>query len=158
MTSLSPGSEKISRHTVHGGELSALLSCLQVLREKTRARDGKLYPIIVIQEAGLDGFWIHQALDTQDWITGHVVDAALIEVSRRHRRAKTDKIDGGALVRTLMAWMRGEPRVCSLVRVPTFEDEDCRRIGRERKSLIEERVMHVNRIKGASLQRRHPRI
>lgn len=102
----------------------------------------------MIQEAGLDGFWVHRALDAQDWITSHVVDAASIAVSRRHRQAKTDKIDGEAMVRTLMAWMRGEPRVCSLVRVPTVDDEDCRRIGRERKSLIEERVMHVNRIKG----------
>jgi transposase len=148
VTSLSPGSEKISRHSVRGGEVSALLDCLQALREKTRAREGNLYPIIVIQEAGLDGFWIHRALDAQDWIASHVVDAASIAVSRRHRRAKTDKIDGEALVRTLMAWMRGEPRVCSMVRIPTVENEDCRRIGRERKALIEERIMHVNRIKG----------
>jgi transposase len=77
-----------------------------------------------------------------------VVDAASIAVSRRHRRAKTDRIDGETLVRTLMAWMRGEPRVCSMVHVPAVEDEDRRRIGRERKALIEERKRHANRIKG----------
>ena len=62
--------------------------------------------IIVIQEAGLDGFWIHRLL-VQNGITSHVVDPASIAVNRRHRRAKTDKIDGVKLLRTLMAWMRG---------------------------------------------------
>jgi len=102
----------------------------------------------VIQEAGLDGFWIDRALNREDWIEGHVVDAASTAVSRRHRRAKTDRIDGEALVRTLMAYKRGEPRVCSMAQVPTPEDEDRRRIGRERKVLIAERISHVNRIKG----------
>ena len=63
---------------------------------------------------------------------------------------KTDRTDGETLIRTLMAWMRSEPRVCSMVRVPTVEDEDRRRIGRERKALIVERSMHVNRSKGCS--------
>jgi hypothetical protein len=72
-------------------------------------------------------------------------------VSRRHRRAKTDRIDGEALIRTLMAFKRGEPRVCSMVRVPTPEEEDRRRICRERKALVAERVLHVNRIKGLLL-------
>lgn len=148
ITSLTPGSEKMSRHSVPGGDVAALLACLSALREKAVVRAGKHFPVVVIEEAGLDGFWIHRALEAEDWITSHVVDAASIAVSRRHRRAKTDRIDGETLVRTLMAWMRGEPRVCSMVRVPTVEDEDRRRIGRERKALVEERKRHVNRIKG----------
>jgi len=148
VTSLSPGSERMSRHSVPGGDLPALLACFDMLREKARARAGRLYPLMVIQEAGLDGFWIHRALEAEGWITSHIVDAASIAVSRRHRRVKTDRIDGETLVRTLMAWMRGEPRVCSMVRVPAVEDEDRRRIGRERKVLIEERKRHGNRIKG----------
>lgn len=148
VTSLSPGSERMSRHAVLGGDLPALLACFEVLREKARARAGQLYPVVVIQEAGLDGFWIHRALEAEGWITSHIVDAASIAVSRRHRRAKTDRIDGETLVRTLMAWMRGEPRVCSMVRVPAVADEDRRRIGRERKVLVEERKRHGNRIKG----------
>ena len=148
VTSLSPGSEKMSRHSVPGGDMPALLICLETLRAKTQVREGHRYPVIAIQEAGLDGFWIHRALVTEDGITSHVVDAASIAVSRRHRRAKTDRIDGETLVRTLMAWMRGEPRVCSMVRVPTVEEEDRRRIGRERKALVKERTMHTNRIKG----------
>lgn len=87
--------------------------------------------MVVIQEAGLDGFSIHRALEAKGWIASHVVDAASIAVSRRHRWAKTDRIDGETLVRTLMAWMRGEPRVCSMVRVPAVEDEDHHRIARD---------------------------
>jgi hypothetical protein len=67
---------------------------------------------------------------------------------RRHRRAKTDRIDGETLIRALMAWKRGEPRACSMVKLLTPEEDDNRRIGRERKTLIAERVFHVNRIKG----------
>jgi transposase len=148
VTSLCPGSEKMSRHSVPGGDRPALLACLRALREKTQAREGQLYPVIAIQEAGLDGFWIHRALEAEGWITSHVVDAASIAVSRKRRRAKTDRIDGETLVRTLMAWIRGEPRVCSMVRVPTIEEEDRRRIGRERKTLVNERTLHTNRING----------
>lgn len=148
VTSLSPGSEKMSRHSISGGDMPALLACLSGLRDKAEAREGQRYPVIAIQEAGLDGFWIHRALVSEKWITSHVVDAASIAVPRRHRRAKTDRIDGETLVRTLMAWMRGEPRVCSMVRVPAVEEEDQRRIGRERTMLVKERTLHTNRIKG----------
>ena len=81
-------------------------------------------------------------------IESRVVDPASIATSRRRRRAKTDRIDGEALVRALLAYERGEPRVCAMVRVPTPEDEDSRRICRERKTLTIERIQHVNRIKG----------
>ena len=148
VTSLSPGSEKMSRRSVPGGDMRALLACLDALRDKALTRDGQRYPVVVIQEAGLDGFWIHRALMSEDWVTSYVVDAASIAVSRRHRRAKTDRIDGETLVRCLMAWLRGEPRVCSMIRVPTLEEEDRRRIGRERKALVKERTLHTNRIKG----------
>ncbi len=101
----------------------------------------------MIQEAGLDGFWIHRVLQSEG-VESHVVDPASIATSRRRRRAKTDKIDGEALVRALLAYKRGEPRVCAMVRAPTPENEDSRRLCRERKVLIIERVQHVNRIKG----------
>lgn len=85
ITSLSPASAKMSRHSVPGGELPALLACLIALREKALMRVDKRFPVVVIQEAGLDGFWIHRALEAEDWITSHVVDGASIAVSRRHR-------------------------------------------------------------------------
>jgi len=148
ITSLSPGGRaKMSKHSVRGGDLAGLLGRFKSLQEKAQARTGKLFPVVVIQEAGLDGFWIHRALQANG-VESHVVDPASIATSRRHRRAKTDKIDGEALVRTLLAYKRGEPRVCAMVTAPSPEDEDRRRICRERKVLVAERVEHVNRIKG----------
>jgi transposase len=97
-----------------------------------------------------NGFWIHRALE-KDGIESHVVDPASIATSRRARRAKTDKIDGEALVRALLAYKRGEPRVCAMVRPPSPEEEYRRRILRERKARVIERTRHVNRIKGLLL-------
>ena len=148
ITSLSPGAgEKMSRHAVGAGDIAGLCGRFAQLREKARARTGHDYPIITIQEAGVDGFWIHRMLQGEE-IQSWVVDAASILTSRRRRRAKTDRIDGETLVRTLLAYKRGEPRVCSMVKAPTPEEEDRRRICRERKTLTAERVEHVNRIKG----------
>ena len=148
ITSLSPGGgEKMSKHSVSAGDIAALLSRFSELKQKAFARTGQSFPIIVIQEAGLDGFWIHRVLQSEG-IESYVVDAASIATSRRRRRAKTDRIDGEALVRALLAYKRGEPRVCAMVRAPTPEDEDRRRLCRERKTLTVERVQHVNRIKG----------
>src|SRR5271154_3530969 len=148
ITSLVPGDgQRMSKHWVDAGDLAGLLARFWAIRDKVLARTGKSYPIVVIQEAGLDGFWIHRSL-VQEGIESHVVDAASIAVSRRRRRAKTDKIDGEGLLRALLAFKRGEPRVCSMVRVPTPQDEDRRRICRERKTLTAERIRHVNRIKG----------
>ena len=148
ITSLSPGGgEKMSKHSVPAGDNGMLLKRFSALKQKAFVRTGKLFPIIVIQEAGLDGFWIHRVLQNEG-IESHVVDPASIATSRRRRRAKTDGIDGEALLRTLLAYKRGEPRVCAMVKAPTPEEEDRRRLGRERKVLIAERVKHVNRIKG----------
>src|ERR1700675_3528380 len=148
ITSLSPvGGEKLSKHSVRGSDVAGLLGRFPQLREKARAPTGDVVPLICIQEAGLDGFWIHRVLRAEG-IESHVVDPASIATSRRRRRAKTDRIDGEALVRTLLAYKRGEPRVCAMVKVPTPEEEDSRRLCRERKVLIAERVLHVNRIKG----------
>src|SRR5271154_2700188 len=148
ITSLSPGGgEKMSKHSVPAGDVVGLLARFLQLQEKARARTRQHFPIIAIQEAGLDGFWIHRVLQAEG-IESHVVDAASIATSRRRRRAKTDKIDGEALIRALLAYKRGEPRVCAMVRAPTPEDEDRRQICRERKTLTNERVQHVNRIKG----------
>jgi transposase len=150
VTSISPGAgEKMSRHVVKGGELTALCERLEAVEAKARTRTGsqKPYEIIVMQEAGLDGFWLHRALQARGY-TSHVVDAASIPAPRRKKRKKTDRLDGEALLRALLAWARGEPRVLSMVRVPSPQDEDVRRAFRERKEMVKERIVHVNRIKG----------
>ena len=148
VTSLSPErGERMSRHQVRRGDSGALLAHFTRLQMQSAMPGGKVHPLIVIQEAGLDGFWIHRLLE-QEGIESHVVDPASITTSRRHRRAKTDGIDGEALVRALLAFKRGEPRVCAMVRPPSPEAEDRRQISRERRALTAERVAHVNRIKG----------
>jgi transposase len=148
ITSLSPGAgEKMSKHSIRSGDMVELLARFRQLKEKARVRTGRIFPIIVIQEAGLDGFWIHRVLQREGF-ESYVVDPASIAVSRRRRRAKTDRIDGEALVRTLMAYKRGEPRVCAMIKAPSPQEEDRRRLVRERKTLLAERVEHVNRIKG----------
>jgi len=148
VTSLSPGAgERMSKHTVRAGDIAGLMERFGQLRAKAQKRTGQDFGVIVIQEAGLDGFWIHRVLE-REGIESHVVDPASIATSRRRRRAKTDKIDGEALVRALLAYKRGEPRVCAMVRPPSVEEEDQRRVCRERKVLIIERTCHINRIKG----------
>src|ERR1700720_5002416 len=124
ITSLSPdGGEKMSKHAVRGGDVAGLLERFAQLQKKARARTGKVFHFVVIQEAGLDGFWIDRVL-RKEGIESHVVDPASITTSRRRRRAKTDGIDGEALVRALLAYKRGEPRVCAMVKAPTPEEED----------------------------------
>ena len=147
VTVSAPGSEKLSKHAVSGGDGGALLDLLARLRVTAERRAGLPVRVVVIQEAGLDGFWLHRLL-AANGIESHVVDPASIAVDRRHRRAKTDAIDGEKLVRTLMAWARGERRVCSMVRPPSPEEEDRRRLTRERGTLLKERTRHTNRIRG----------
>jgi transposase len=98
-------------------------------------------------EAGFDAHWLHRWLTAQG-VINYEIDPASIAVNRRARRAKTDRIDLDQLMRTLLAYLRGEPRVCSIVHVPTVEDEDRKRRNRERDYLIDERTAHINRIKG----------
>ncbi|MGB8897913.1 MAG: hypothetical protein WCC90_01055, partial [Methylocella sp.] len=147
VTSLSPKSDKMSKHTIAAGDAPKLLALLARLRGRTEHLVGRSLNVAVIQEAGLDGFWVNRSFEAND-IESHVVDPASIAVSRRRRRAKTDAIDGETLLRTLLAWKRGEPRVCEMVVPPTPEQEDRRRLSRERANLLREKIQHVNRIKG----------
>ena len=147
VTSLLPGGNKMSKHTIAGGDGAALLALLIRLRSKAEQPAARPVRIVVIQEASLDGFWVHRLLEANG-IASHVVDPASIALPRRRRRAKTDAIDGETLLRTLLAWERGEPRVCAMVVPPTPEQEDRRRLSRERATLLQERVQHVNRMKG----------
>jgi transposase len=143
---LLPGSEKLSRYSIEGGDLTSLASHLTRCRSEA-ARGGKPVRIMSCYEAGLDGHWLHRWL-TEQGVISHEVDPSSIEVSRRARRAKTDRIDLEKLMRTFLAYLRGEPRVCSMVHVPTAEDEDRKRRTRARERLLKERISHGNRIKG----------
>ena len=98
-------------------------------------------------EAGRDGFWIHRFLDRQG-VKNLVVDSASIEVSRRFRRVKTDRLDAVKLLGMLMRYDLGEEKVWSVVRVPSVKAEDERQLHRELLRLKKERTRHINRIKG----------
>ena len=146
-TVLAPGGDKMSKHAVAGGDWNALLAVLLRARAKAEARLGRPVGIAAIHEAGLGGFSVHRLLE-RNGVESHVVDPASVAVPRRRRRAKSDRIDGETLPRTLLAHRRGEPRVCSMVVPPSREDEDRRRLSRERQTLVSERTQHTNRVRG----------
>lgn len=141
-----PGAEKMSRYRIDGGDMAALSGVLSRARAKAEQL-GKPVRVLSCYEAGLDGHWLHRWLTTNG-IVNYEIDASSIEVSRRARRAKTDRIDLAQLMRAFLAYQRGEVGVCSMVRVPTPEDEDRKRRTRERERLLKERTGHSNRIKG----------
>jgi transposase len=101
--------------------------------------------VIAIYEARWSGFWLVRWL-AKYGIETHVIQPSSVPVDRRARRAKSDGIDADLLLRTLLAWLRGEPRVCSMVPIPAETDEDARRRVRERAELVAERIGLVNRI------------
>lgn len=104
-------------------------------------------PLHSCYEAGRDGFWLHRHLSAQG-VDNSVVDSASIEVNRRQRRAKTDRLDAVKLLNLLLRYHGGERKVWSVVRVPSVTDEDARQLHRELEALKDERTSHVNRIKG----------
>ncbi len=142
-----PLADKVSRHALPGGDSGALLERIGRVRARVERALGRPVRVVCCYEAGYDGFWLHRLLRSEG-IENHVMDPASLLVNRRARRAKTDRIDLAALLRALMAWHRGEPQVCRMVRVPSPEQEDRRRRSRERGRLIKERVQHIARIKG----------
>ena len=141
-----PGQATISRHKLASGDLAALLALVERVRRREEARLGRPCRGVSCYEAGYDGFWLHRALEAAG-VTNHVLDPASLQVDRRGRRAKTDRIDADGLLRAVLAHHRGERGACRVVHVPTPAQEDAKRTHRERKGLIRERIRHVNRIK-----------
>lgn len=142
----SPDRDRISRHRLDGGDHAGLLALIEKIRARAEQKLGVRPRVVCCYEAGYDGFWLHRLL-VNAGIENFVFDPASIAVEQRSRRVKTDRIDGELLLRTLMAYLRGEPRVVRIVRVPSVEQEDARRASRERERLIKEQTAHTNRIK-----------
>ena len=142
-----PGSSKLSRFSVAARDTGPLLALLMKQRQRAEQRSGRPVKIVSIYEAGRDGFWLHRWLQAQQ-IESYVVDPASILGPQRRRKVKTDRIDGAKQVRTLAAWLRGEPEVCSMVEPPSVAQEDRRRLSRERDELVGERTRLCNRING----------
>src|ERR1700716_2614080 len=118
-----PGAKKLSRYTIPGGDVAALAVRLAEWRRKA-ALGGKPFRILSCYEAGFDGHWLHRWL-TDQGVINHEIDPASIPVNRRMRRAKTDRIDLEQLMRTLLAYERGEPRGCSVRHTPTGSKDCC---------------------------------
>ena len=141
-----PGVDRHSRHVLDAcGE--RLVSFVERLKARCASAGRKIARVILTHEAGRDGFWLARFLARRG-IEVHVMQPSSLPVDRRARRAKTDMIDAEMLLRTLMAWLRGEPRVCSMVPIPSEADEEARRANREREDLTKERRSIVNKIDG----------
>ena len=142
-----PGRDNPSLHPIKGGDAEGLMAKLDAARQRVAKVTGRMPPVTLCYEAGYDGFWLARLLG-QRGIGCLVMEPASLKVNRRTRRVKTDRIDVENILHTLIAWCRGEYHVCSMVVIPSVEEEDLRRSHRERDRLIRERTAHINRIKG----------
>ena len=142
-----PGAEKSRLHRIEGGDTSALLALIVELRTRASARLDRATDVVCCFEAGRDGFWLHRLL-TAHGIGTYVLEPTSILVNRRARRAKTDRLDAEGMLRVLSTWLSGDRQVCSMVRVPTPEEEDAKRPHREREHLVQERLRIETRIEG----------
>jgi transposase len=131
--------------TITARDLAALENEIHLARERFGL--GAEVPVISCYEAGRDGFWLHRYLVSMG-VSNLVVDSASIEVNRRAKQAKTDKLDLGKLLTMLMRYQAGEKKVWHVVHVPSPEVEDHRHLHRELTDLKEQRTQHINRIKG----------
>lgn len=139
-----PGDRDARLYQVDGGDVEALWRLIE--RQRAKAGDASA-PVVSCYEAGRDGFWLHRWLAARG-IVNRVLDPASLEVPRRRRRVKTDKVDTIGLLRVLLRLERGEAELTRAVHVPDPALEDARRQTRERERLVKERTGHVNRIKG----------
>ena len=140
-----PGLLRVKAKQTIEPKAEALLAAIDGYRNRSRAAGRTIERVVAIYEASWSGFWLARWLGRHG-VETHVVQPSSVPVDRRARRAKSDGIDAELLLRTLLAWLRGEPRVCSMVPIPTEADEDERRRVREREDLMAERVSLVNRI------------
>jgi len=140
-----PGAEKVRLHRIEGGDTAALLALIAELRSAASRKLGGGAEVACCFEAGRDGFWLQRLLAAHG-IAAHVLEPASVLVNRRARRAKTDRLDAEGMLRVLAAWLGGDRQVCSMVRVPTPEEEDAKRPHREREHLVQEKLRLVNRI------------
>ena len=140
----SSGGTKVTETAVRAGDVDALWQ--KILAAKARHGVPVDGMVVTCYEAGRDGFWLHREFDRRG-VRNIVVDSSSIEVNRRARRAKTDRLDGRKLLTMLWRYETGERTLWRVVRVPSVEQEDARRVHRELERLTKERTAHVNRIR-----------
>jgi transposase len=136
-----PGTGQVKAKQVIAPKADALEAAIAGYRRRAATSERTVERVILVYEAGYSGFWL-----TARGIEVYVIQPSSVPVERKKRRAKSDKIDADLLLRTLLAWLRGEPRVCSMVPIPDAAEEDARHPAREREELIRERISLTNRI------------
>jgi len=137
--------QKVRIRTVNAGDRSAVRAEIDKVKKLFGLPEESR--VISCYEAGRDGFWVHRFLESEG-IENHVMDSSSIETNRRKRRVKGDSLDADSLVRILIRYDYGEKKVCSMLHVPTMEEEDRRQLHRELSSLVKERNRTINRIRG----------
>ena len=142
-----PGWDNPSLYPIRGGNAEGLMAKLDAARKRLAKVSDQTPKVTLCYEAGYDAFWLARFLE-QRGIECLVMEPASLQVNRRARRVKTDRIDVESILHTLIAWCRGERHVCSMVVIPSVAEEDLRRSHRERDRLVRERTAHINRIKG----------
>lgn len=131
--------------TIDAGSLDVLKGEIRAASKRFRLPENCV--VVSCYEAGRDGFWLHRFLTTGG-VTNYVVDSSSIEVNRRQRRAKADRLDVGSLLRMLIRYRCGEVKLWSIVHVPSVEEEDRRQLHRELSALEKEKNRASNRIRG----------
>src|SRR5215469_1636949 len=126
----------------------ALMRVIERWRSEATKANRAIGRLVLAYEAGRDGFWLARWLRARG-VEAHVIHSTSVVVSREHRRAKTDRLDTAMLMRVFVGWLRGERGHCTMVAVPTIDEEDAKRPGRERESLVGERTRIINRMKAA---------
>jgi transposase len=132
-------------------DASALLKLIERWRGEAERKGRLIERVVLAYEAGRDGFWLARWLKERG-IEAYVIHTASVAVSRERKRAKTDRLDAAMLLRVLLGWLRGERGHCSMVAIPSMDEEDARRPSRERETLVGERARITNRIKGALIR------
>ena len=136
-----PESGRASVHRMRAGDVDRLISVLEAGRARAMRDRSRSLEIVLCYEVGYDGFWLARLLIARG-IRTIVFDPASFLKPRRGRPAKTDRLDAEEMTRILRTWLSGDRAVATAVRIPTVEEEDAKRIERERKNLVEERTSH----------------
>jgi transposase len=145
VAALVPGVERQPLKKFDANE-ETLLKLLHRWRCEAGQAGRNIKRIVVAYEAGREGFWLARWLRARD-VEAYIIHPTSIAVSREHRRAKTDRLDTELLMRVFLGWLRGEKRHCSMVAIPTIEEEDARRPNRERQNLVTEQTRIINQMK-----------
>jgi len=146
-----PDRQKVSRHQMPAGDSAKLIAHLDQARSRVQEQTGAPVAVITCYEAGRDGFWVHRVLQENE-IDNQVVDPASLLTDQKKKSKKTDRIDVFKILRALKLWHEGDAEACRMVHVPTPDQEDARRPGREAQRMKKEQTGHLNRINGLTAQ------